>query len=76
MSDLVFAASLECFPEKPRTVSDGFGLNRCARGEKSVNRSERSNETDTALYKNYLYLYLYYTLCLLSDMAIGMTMVR
>ena len=34
-------------------------MNRSARGGKSVKRFERSNGLDTALYKNYLYLYYY-----------------
>ena len=34
-------------------------MNRSAKGGKSVKRFERSNGVDTALYKNYLYLYIY-----------------
>ena len=53
-----FAAWLECFPEKPRTVSEWTGLSG---KEKSVKRFERSNGLDTELYKNYLYLYSHWT---------------
>ena len=38
---------IECFQEKPRTVSEWTGLP----GEESVKRFERSNGLDTALYK-------------------------
>ena len=34
-------------------------MNRSAREGKSVKRFERSSRPDIALYKNYLYLYLY-----------------
>ena len=47
---------LECFPEKPRTVSEWTGLSGKA---KSVKRFERSNGLDTALYKNYLYTFFF-----------------
>ena len=50
----IIAAWLECFPEKPRTVSEGTGLSGKA---KSVKRFKRSNGLDTALYKNYRYLF-------------------
>ena len=47
-SRCAIAAWLECFQEKPRTVSDWTGLP----GEESVKRFERSNGP-------YLYLYLF-----------------
>ena len=46
-SRCAIAAWLECFQEKPRTVSEWTGLP----GEESVKRFERSNGLDTALYK-------------------------
>ena len=46
-SRCAIAAWLECFQEKPRTVSGWTGLP----GEESVKRFERSNGLDTALYK-------------------------
>ena len=46
-SRCAIAAWLECFQEKPRTVSELTGLP----GEESVKRFERSNGLDTALYK-------------------------
>ena len=46
-SRCAIAAWLECFQEKPRTVSEGTGLP----GEESVKRFERSNGLDIALYK-------------------------
>ena len=46
-SRCAIAAWLECFQEKPRTVSEWTGLP----GEESVTRFERSNGLDTALYK-------------------------
>ena len=42
-------------PGEAELVSDLTGLSGRA---KSVKRFERSNGLDTALYKNYLYLYL------------------
>ena len=36
-------------------------MNRSAREGKSAKRFERCNELDTALYKNYLYLYFNYS---------------
>ena len=59
MSDLVLArkpvtaAWLECFPEKPRTVSECSGLSGKAKSVKL--EFERSNGLDTALYQNYLF---------------------
>ena len=49
MSDLAFAAWLEC----SRRSRVGVGMNRSARrgSVKSVKRFERSNGLDTALYK-------------------------
>ena len=60
MSDLVsaqivIAASLECFPKKPSWCRN----EQVCQGRKSVKRFERSNGLDTALYKNYLYLFFY-----------------
>ena len=46
-SRCAIAAWLECFQEKPITVSERTGLP----GEESVKRFERSNGLDTALYK-------------------------
>ena len=66
MSDLLVARNccpgLECFPEKPswcRTEQV------CQGGAKSVNRFdfERSDRLDTALYKNYLYLFILFQNC-------------
>ena len=43
----------------PGEAENGVGMNRSVReGKKSVKRFERSNGLDTALYKNYLYLFL------------------
>ena len=42
----------------PGEAENGVGMNRSARGGKIVKCFERSNGTDTALYKNYLYLFL------------------
>ena len=42
----------------PGEPENGVGMNRSARGGNNVKRSERSNGLDTALYKNYLYLFL------------------
>ena len=54
-SRCAIAAWLECFQEKPITVSECTGLP----GEESVKRFERSNGLDTALYKTIpFYLYL------------------
>ena len=46
-SRCAIAAWLECFQEKPRTVSELTGLP----GEESVKRFERSNGLDIALYE-------------------------
>ena len=46
-SRCAIAAWLECFQEKPRTVSEWTGLP----GEESVKRFEWSNGLDSALYK-------------------------
>ena len=46
------AAWLECFQEKPITVSTGLP------GEESVKRFERSNGLDTALYKTIPFFYV------------------
>ena len=56
-SRCAIAAWLECFQEKPRTVSERTGLP----GEESVKRFERSNGLDTALYKTILFFYMCYT---------------
>ena len=42
----------------PGEAENGVGMNRSVREGKSVKPFERSNGLDTALYKNYLYLYL------------------
>ena len=53
-SRCAIAAWLECFQEKPRTVSEWTGLP----GEDSVKRFERSNGLDTALYKTIPFFFL------------------
>ena len=63
MSDLVLA--LNCFlarmlPGEAELVSGCTGLPGRA---KSVKRFERSNGLDTALYKNYLYLFTVKFIC-------------
>ena len=47
----------------PGEADNGVGMNRSARGGKIVKRSERSNRPDTALYKNYPFLYLFHSTC-------------
>ena len=43
----------------PGEAENGVGMNRFVReGKKYIKRFERSNGQDTALYKNYLYLFL------------------
>ena len=54
MSWRVIAAWLECFPEKPSSCRN---KQVCQWRATSVKRFERSNGLDTALYKNYLYLF-------------------
>ena len=44
-------------------------MNRSAREGKSVKRFERSSGPDIALYKNYLYIYLYHTTKLCTEAA-------
>ena len=59
MRDLVFARNCSIarmLPGEAELVSEWTGLPGEA---KSVKRFERSNGPDTALYKNYRYLYLY-----------------
>ena len=50
----VIATWLEFFQKKPSWCRN----EQVYQGWKSVERFERSNGLDTALYKNYLYLYL------------------
>ena len=60
VSDLVVARNCcmaRMLPGEAELVSEGTGLPGTA---KSVNRFERSNGLDTALYRNYIYLYLSY----------------
>ena len=54
MSDLVFARNCSVARMLPREAGNGVGMNRSAKGGKSLKRSERSNGPDTALFKNYL----------------------
>ena len=57
MSDLVVARNCcmaRMLPGEAELVSEWTGLSERA---KSVKRFERSNGLDTALYKNYLYLF-------------------
>ena len=80
MSDLVLARNCclarmlpgeRSLPEKPRTVSELTGLSGKA---KSVKRFERSNGLDTALYKNYLYLFFFFLHCIIVfDVALRCT---
>ena len=57
MSDLVVAHNCCLARMLPGEAENGVGMSRSARGAKSVKRFELSNGLDTALYKNYLYLY-------------------
>ena len=57
-SRCTIAAWLECFQEKPRTVSEWTGLP----GEESVKRFERSNGLDTALYKTIPLPFFFFTI--------------
>ena len=50
----VIATWLECFQEK----SSWCRNKQVCQGRKTVKSFERSNELDTALYKNYLYIFL------------------
>ena len=55
-SRCAIAAWLECFQEKPSWCRN----EQVCQGKKSVNRFERSNGLDTALYKNiHLPFYIY-----------------
>ena len=58
MSDLVFARNCigRMLPGEVELVSEWTGL---PGRTKSVKRFDRSNGPDIALYKNYLYLYIY-----------------
>ena len=60
MSDLVLARNCCMTRMLPGEAENGVGMNRSVREGKSVMRFERSKGLDTALYKNYLYLYLLY----------------
>ena len=55
MGDLVVARNCSFARMLPGEAENGVEMNRSAREEKSVKRSERSNRPDTALYKNYLF---------------------
>ena len=57
MSDLVLARNCCLARMLPGEAENGVGMNRSARKAKSVKSFERSNGLDTALYKNYLYIF-------------------
>ena len=59
MSDLVVARNCCMARMLPGEAENGVGMNRSVREGKSGKRFERSNGLDTALYKNYLYLFFY-----------------
>ena len=54
MNDLVVARNFCLARMLPGEADICVGMNRCARGGKSVKCFERSNGLDTALYKNCL----------------------
>ena len=58
MSDLVFARNCIVARMLPETPSWRRNEHVCQGGGQSVKLSERSDGPDTALYKNYLYIYL------------------
>ena len=58
MSDLVLARNCCMARMLPGEAEFSVETNRSVREGKRVKQFERSNELDTALYKNYLYLYL------------------
>ena len=58
MSDLVLARNCCLARMLPGEAENGVGMNRSVReGKKCAKRFELSNGLDTALYKNYLYLF-------------------
>ena len=57
MSDLVLARNCCLARMLPGEAENGVGMNSLSGKAKSVKRFERSNGLDTALYKNYLYLF-------------------
>ena len=58
MSDLVFARNCCLARMLPREAENCVGMNRSVREGKKCKAFKRSNELDTALYKNYLYLFI------------------
>ena len=58
---LVFARNCCLARMLPGEAENGVGMNRSVREGKNVKRFERSNGLDTALYKNYLYLFIILT---------------
>ena len=71
MSDIVLARNCCLARMLPGEAENGVGMNRSVREGKIVKRFERSNGLDTALYKNYLYLYL---IVWLSHVSVPMRM--
>ena len=58
MSNFVLARNCCLARMLPGEAENGVGMNRSAREGKKCKRFERSNGLDTALYKNYFYLYI------------------
>ena len=58
VSDLVLARNCCLARMLPGEAENGVGMNRSVREGKKCKRVERSNGLDTALYKNYFYLYI------------------
>ena len=58
VSDLVLARNCCMARMLPEEAENGVGTGLSGKA-KSVKRFERSNGLDTALYKNYLYLFFY-----------------